>query len=117
MLFPASLARCSVQACSDGARVGLARSPASPCEVSGHDQARRTVSNQSGAEQTEGQARTRPHRMDGDRIRLRNGFPRWVTNHRDNQLPDAPRWRMAHRPQTAKDVPTVGPEPQSEILL
>jgi hypothetical protein len=41
-----------------------------------HDQARRTVTNQSGAESAEGQAGPRPHSMDGDRIRLRNGFPR-----------------------------------------
>ena len=25
--------------------------------------------------------------------------------------------RMAHRPQTPKDVPTLGPEPQPEVLL
>ena len=32
-------------------------------------------------------------------------------------FPDARGRRMAHRPQTPKDVPTLGPEPQPEVLL
>ena len=103
--------------CSDGARAGLARSPDSRCEVHGHDQAGRTVTDQSSAESSESQARPRPHSMDGDRIRLRNGFPRWVSPAGDDGLPHACRGRMAHRPQTPKDVSTLGPEPQPEVLL
>ena len=52
--------------------------------------------------------------MDGDRIRERDGFPRWVSLAGDGELPDAGGRRMAHRPQTPKDVPTLGPEPQPE---
>ena len=36
--------------------------------------------------------------MDGDCIRLRNGFPRWVSTAGDASFPDARRRRMAHRP-------------------
>ena len=32
-------------------------------------------------------------------------------------FPDARRQRMADRPQTPKDVPTLGPQPQPEVLL
>ena len=46
-----------------------------------------------------------------------NGFPRWVPNAGDPQLSNARRRRMAHRPQTPKDVPTLGPQPQPEELL
>ena len=82
-----------------------------------HDQAGRTVTNQSGAESAEGQTWSRPLSMDGDRFRLRNGFPRRVSTAGDVGFPDACRRRMAHRPQTPKDVPTLGPEPQPEELL
>ena len=62
---------------------------------------------------SESQARPRPYSMDGDRIRLRNGFPRWVSPAGDLQLPDAAVLRVAHRPQTPKDVPALGPEPSA----
>ena len=45
-----------------------------------HDQARRTITNQSGHEQTERQIGPRPLSMDGDRFRIGDGFPRWVPN-------------------------------------
>ena len=32
-------------------------------------------------------------------------------------FPTLAAWRMAHRPQTPKDVPALGPEPQPEVLL
>ena len=32
-------------------------------------------------------------------------------------FPNTGRRRMAHRPQTPKDVPTLGPQPQPEELL
>jgi len=81
------------------------------------DQARRAVTNQSSAESTKGQTWPRPLSMDGDRIRHGNGFPRWVPNAGDCQLSHIGRWRVAHRPQTPKDVPTLGPQPQPEVLL
>jgi hypothetical protein len=64
----------------------------------GHDQARRTVTNQPSAESTEGQAGPRPHSMDGDRIRLRNGFPRGVPRGSADRLPLTRRERVADRP-------------------
>jgi len=64
----------------------------------GPDQAGRTVANQPGAESTEGQAGPRPHSMDGDRIRLRNGFPRWVPHGGDDRFPVSRRKCVADRP-------------------
>ena len=55
--------------------------------------------------------------MDGDRLRLRNGFPRWVSPAGDDGFPHARRRRVAHRSQTPEDVPTLGLEPQPEELL
>jgi len=55
--------------------------------------------------------------MDGDRLRLRNGFPRWVSLARNDSFPHARRRRVAHRSQTPKDVPTLGAEPRPEVLL
>jgi len=52
----------------------------------------------SSAESTESQAWSRSYSMDGDRIRLRNGFPRWFSLVGDVGLPDACGRRMAHRP-------------------
>ena len=83
----------------------------------GHDQARRTVTNQPGAESTEGQAGPRPHNMDGDRIRLRNGFPRWVPRGGDDRLSNACRKCMADRSQTSQDVRAVGLKSEPEVLL
>jgi hypothetical protein len=85
--------------------------------VMSHDQAGRTVTYKSGVEQAPSQARTRPFGMDGDRIRLRNGFPRRVPNAGNPKLSNTRRRRMADRPQTPKDVSTVGPKPQPEELL
>ena len=82
-----------------------------------HDQARRAVTNQSGHEQTESQVGPRPLSMDGDRFRNGNGFPRWVANDCNHQFPHDGGRRMADRPQTSKDVPTLGPESQPEVLL
>jgi hypothetical protein len=41
------------------------------------DHGEQTVTDQSSAEPSESQARSRPHSMDGDHIRLRNGLPSW----------------------------------------
>ena len=65
----------------------------------------------------EGQTWPRPLSMDGDRIRHGNGFPRRVPNAGDRELSDDGGRSLAHRPQTPKDVPTLGPEPQPEELL
>ena len=83
----------------------------------GHDQARRTVTNQPSAESTEGQAGPRPHSMDGDRIRLRNGFPRWVPRRGHDCFSCARRERVADRPQTPEDVRALGLESKPEVLL
>ena len=83
----------------------------------GHDQARRTVTNQPSAESTEGQAGPRPHSMDGDRIRLRNGFPRWVPRGGDDRLSRACRECMDDRSQTPEDVRALGLESKPEVLL
>jgi hypothetical protein len=82
-----------------------------------HDQTGRAVTNQSGHEQTESQIRPRPLSMDGDRFRNGNGFPRWVPNDRNHQFPNDGGRGMADRPQTPKDVPTLGPESRPEVLL
>jgi hypothetical protein len=55
--------------------------------------------------------------MDGDRIRHGNGFPCWVPNDFHIQFPNDGGRRMAYRPQTPKDVPAMGPQPQPEVLL
>lgn len=82
-----------------------------------YDQAGRAVTDQSSVEQAEGQAWTRSYNMDGDGIRLRNGFPRWVSPAGDGGLSDARCQRVAHRAQTPEDVSALGPEPQPEELL
>ena len=86
-------------------------------EVRDHDEAGRTVTNQSGVEPAQGQTWPRPLSMDGDRIRHGNGFPGWVPKDCDLRFPHDGGRRMAYRPQTPKDVPTMGPEPQPEKLL
>jgi hypothetical protein len=55
--------------------------------------------------------------MDGDRIRHGDGFPRWVTNDRNLQFSHDGGRRLAHRPKTPKNVSTLGPQSQPEILL
>src|SRR6185437_10057297 len=82
-----------------------------------HDQAGRAVTDQSSAESSESQTGPRPHSMDGDCLRLRNGFPRWVSILGDGCLSHACRECMAHHSQTPEDVSTLGPEPQPEVLL
>jgi hypothetical protein len=49
--------------------------------------------------------------MDGHRVCLRDGFPRRFPNAGDPELSNTLRRRMADRPQTPKDVSTLGPEP------
>ena len=101
-----------------GELAGLAPLPARTCRAChAHDKTRRTVTDQSGIEQAESQARTRPFSMDGDRIRLRNGFPRRFPNGGSTRFSDAHGQRMADRPQTPKDVSTLGLKPQPEELL
>ena len=55
--------------------------------------------------------------MDGDRIRLRNGFPRWVPRRGADRFPVAGHRRVARRPQTSEDVRTLGLEFEPEVLL
>jgi hypothetical protein len=51
-----------------------------------HDQAGRTVTNQSSAEPAESQTWSRSYSMDDDCFRLRNGFPRWVSPAGDDAI-------------------------------
>lgn len=85
--------------------------------VTSHDQAGRTVTNQSGVEPAKGQVGPRPLSVDGDRIRHGNGFPRGVPDAGDLELSNDGGRSLAHRPQTPKDVSTVGPQPRPEELL
>ena len=55
--------------------------------------------------------------MDGDCIRLRNGFPRWVPRRGADRVSVTGRERMANRPQTSEDVRTLGLEFEPEVLL
>jgi hypothetical protein len=67
--FPAYFARCLVQARLDGARAGLwftHRAIDVDVEVRSHDQAGRTIPDQSGHEQAQSQARARPLDMDAN---------------------------------------------------
>ena len=82
-----------------------------------HDQTGRTITNQSGHEQTESQVRPRPLSMDGDRLRDGNGFPRWVPHAGNRQLSHDGGRSMACRPQTSQDVSALGSQPQPKELL
>ena len=77
----------------------------------------RTVTDQSGHEQAQSQARARPLDMDGHCVCERNGFPRWFPTAGDLELPDDGRRGLAHHSQTPEDVSALGPEPQPEELL
>jgi len=55
--------------------------------------------------------------MDGDRIRLRNGFPRWVPRGGHDRLSRARCQRVADRSQTPEDVRALGLESEPEVLL
>ena len=54
--------------------------------------------------------------LDGDLVCGGNGFPRRISNSYV-AFSDARRRRVAHCPQTPKDVPTLGPKPQPKELL
>lgn len=53
----------------------------------------------------------------GHRVCLRDGFPRRFSNASDPELSNTRGRRVADRPQSPEDVPTLGLEPQPEELL